>query len=111
MRGFKSRVDVASWCGNRRAASRDAHTAEKLLSAAYPTMAGVRDLQDREGQATLPIVDIGKTAAPDGPMLAHLEVGQNGDPMSKIRGFRQALEGGFGDPIDVAVLKFCFWDI
>src|SRR5262249_21328791 len=33
------------------------------------------------------------------------------DPMSKIHGYRQALEGGLGDTIDVAALKFCFWDI
>ncbi len=74
-------------------------------------LAGVRDLQEREGAATLPIVDVGKTTVPDGPVLAHLYVGQNGDPMSKIHGFRQALEGGLGDTMDVAALKFCFWDI
>jgi hypothetical protein len=74
-------------------------------------LAGVRDLQDRHGVATLPIVDIGKSAVPDGPVLAHLYVGQNGDPMSKIRGFRQALGSGLGESIDVAALKFCFWDI
>jgi len=74
-------------------------------------LAGVRDLQEREGAARLPVVDIGTTAVPGGPVLAHLYVGQNGDPMSKIRGFRQTLEGGLGDTIDVAALKFCFWDI
>jgi hypothetical protein len=52
-------------------------------------LAGVRDLQEREGAARLPIVDIGKTAVPGG----------------------QALESGFGDTLDVAALKFCFWDI
>jgi hypothetical protein len=72
---------------------------------------GVRDLQEREERTTLPIVDIGNTPLPTGPVLAHLYVGQNGDPMSKIRGFRQALESGLGDTIDVAAVKFCFWDI
>jgi hypothetical protein len=74
-------------------------------------LAGVQDLQERHGAATLPVVDIGTTAVPGGPVLAHLYVGQNGDPMSKIHGFRQALEGGLGDTVDVAALKFCFWDI
>lgn len=72
---------------------------------------GVRDLREREGSTTLPIVEVGKTAVPDGPVLAHLYVGHNGDPMSKIHGFRQALENGLGDTLDVAALKFCFWDI
>ena len=74
-------------------------------------LAGVHDLQQRDHATTLPIVDIGKTSAPSGAVLAHLYVGQNGDPMSKIRGYREALENGLGDTIDVAALKFCFWDI
>ena len=74
-------------------------------------IAGVRDLQERDAVATLPIVDIGKTPVPDGPLLAHLYVGKNGDPLSKIHGFRHALEDGLGHTIDVAALKFCFWDI
>jgi len=74
-------------------------------------LAGVQDLQQRDHVTTLPIVDIGKTSVPSGAVLAHLYVGQNGDPMSKIRGYREALEGGLGDSIDVAAMKFCFWDI
>ena len=74
-------------------------------------LAGVHDLQQRDHATTLPVVDIKKTSVPDGAVLAHLYVGQNGDPMSKIRGFREALESGLGDTIDVAALKFCFWDI
>ena len=74
-------------------------------------LAGVQDLQRRDDATALRIVDIAKTSVPGGPVLAHLYVGQNGDPMSKIRGFREALESGLGDTIDVAALKFCFWDI
>ena len=72
---------------------------------------GVQDLQRRDHATALPIVDVAKASVPSGPVLAHLYVGQNGDPMSKIRGFREALESGLGDTIDVAALKFCFWDI
>jgi hypothetical protein len=74
-------------------------------------LAGVQDLQRRDSATAIPIVDIAKTSVPGGPVLAHLYVGQNGDPMSKIRGFREALESGLGDTIDVAALKLCFWDI
>jgi hypothetical protein len=74
-------------------------------------IAGVQDLQQRNHATTLPIVDISKASVPAGAVLAHLYVGQNGEPMSKIHGFRDALESGLGDSIDVAALKFCFWDI
>lgn len=74
-------------------------------------LAGVRDLQQRDRTTSLPIVDIGQASAPSGAVLLHQQVGQNGDPSSKIRGFRQALETGLGDSVDVAAMKFCFWDI
>jgi hypothetical protein len=58
------------------------------------------------------IVDVTKTAAvSDRPGLFHTAIGVNGDPMSKIHAFRNALEHGQGAKTDVAVLKFCFWDI
>jgi hypothetical protein len=43
--------------------------------------------------------------------LFHAKVGHNGDPASKMRGFRDALDAGVGSHVDVALMKFCFWDI
>ena len=88
MRGFRWRVDVASWCGNRRVASRDGFWHRRLFSSSLAGADGC--------------------LLPSGPVLAHLYVGQNGDPMSKIR---QALEGRLGDTISVAAMKFYFWNI
>jgi hypothetical protein len=56
------------------------------------------------------VVNIAKDTVPEGPALMHVEIGRNGEPLSKIRAFRETLEGGLGAKVDLAVLKFCFWD-
>ena len=49
--------------------------------------------------------------APASGFLAHSYVGQNGDPLGKIRDFDARIRGGVGDQVDVAVMKLCFVDI
>ena len=44
-------------------------------------------------------------------VLLHNKVGQNGDPTSKIVDFKRGLEAGVGAHADIALMKFCFWDI
>lgn len=72
---------------------------------------GVRTLADTHGFPPLRIVEHESAVVLDGPALVHARIGQNGDPQSKVRGFREALDGGLGSQIDVALMKFCFWDI
>ena len=72
---------------------------------------GVRDLARGAGNSDIHIIDRAKEATPAGPVLLHAHIGQNGDPLSKIRGFREALDSGVGEQVDVAAMKFCFWDI
>ena len=55
--------------------------------------------------------DLASGPAPDGPVLMHVNVGKNGEPLTKLRHFRELLEGGLGRDVDIAMLKFCFWDI
>lgn len=45
------------------------------------------------------------------PVFAHAMVGRNRDPYSKIKAFREILEGGVGQAADIAFLKLCFIDI
>jgi hypothetical protein len=45
------------------------------------------------------------------PAILHTKVGQNGNPSSKITGFKQALEMGAGSRADIALMKFCYWDV
>lgn len=46
-----------------------------------------------------------------GGFFAHGETGHNFDPASKITSFKQVLENGMGNKVDIAFMKFCFVDI
>ena len=71
---------------------------------------GLRRIASAEGYPAMTIVETGAAMA-TGPALWHEKVGQNGDPMSKIKGFTDALNAGAGARADIALMKFCFWDI
>jgi hypothetical protein len=43
--------------------------------------------------------------------VAHVKVGTNGDPRSKLLQFESLLNQGIGEQADVALLKFCYADI
>lgn len=70
---------------------------------------GLRQISAAEGWPGL------RVTAADGPQprpaLLHAKIGQNGDPSSKIQAFRDVLLEGMADTVDVALMKFCFWDI
>ena len=72
---------------------------------------GVRTLQQNRGGGEWAIVETDKPANMVQPMLAHAELGRNGDPHSKIDAFVNAMEGGLGDKVDIALFKLCFVDI
>jgi hypothetical protein len=72
---------------------------------------GIRDLQRDSASRPVRIVDMAAGSVPEGPVLLHRHVGTNGDPVSKIRGFAETLDSGSGRDVDVAAMKFCFWDI
>lgn len=74
-------------------------------------ISGLQQLRVAEGEPPLRLHDLSSGHPPAGPVLMHIDVGTNGDPFSKLRHFRQLLEGGLGGDVDVAMLKFCFWDI
>lgn len=63
-------------------------------------------------QATkLNIVKIDDSRAFDQPVFAHEDIGKNEWPLTKTKAFRERLQSGAGEKIDIAFLKFCFWDI
>jgi hypothetical protein len=45
------------------------------------------------------------------PVLAHAEVGRNGEPVSKSSAFEQILDAGVGNRADIAFFKYCYADI
>ncbi|SER91214.1 hypothetical protein SAMN05443377_1183 [Propionibacterium cyclohexanicum] len=67
----------------------------------------------RAGVDEMPLVELSSARLPDDlprGALVHTHIGVNGDPQGKITAFAEALRGGLGDQIDVAVLKFCYVD-
>jgi hypothetical protein len=70
---------------------------------------GLRQIATAEKWPALTVVE--NTNAPNGPAVIHGKVGANGDPTSKIVGFKQALDAGAGANAEIALMKFCFWDI
>jgi hypothetical protein len=59
-------------------------------------------------------LDIRETTDPGDlvkPLFAHAELGKNKAPLTKIEAFRQILEKGLGDRLDVAFFKLCFVDV
>lgn len=74
---------------------------------------GVKQIEAAEGWPALRVLALNESQAArlNGPALAHLKIGVNGEPLSKIKAFRAALDAGIGDQVNVALMKFCFWDI
>ena len=59
-------------------------------------------------------LNIAETLSPDSfgqPLLAHAKVGRNREPLSKLDSFREILDSGVGDQLDIAMLKLCFIDV
>lgn len=72
---------------------------------------GVEHMHGNGARPALRVHNLASGPPPAGPVLIHIEVGKNGEPASKLKHFRELLEGGLGGSVDVAMLKFCFWDI
>lgn len=72
---------------------------------------GVNRILSKEPGLKLNIVETNDPAKFSGPIWAHSDIGENGDPASKISGFKANLQKGIGEKADIAFFKFCFWDI
>lgn len=72
---------------------------------------GVRDLMASDPRLKLNIVKSENPQVVPGPALVEFEVGQNGNPESKIAAFSGVLDKGFGAGGGIGILKFCYVDI
>ena len=71
---------------------------------------GLRDLA-AESKVPLRIVEgTDASALGNGGGVLHAAVGQNEQPLSKLRAFDQALDGGLGKQVEVALFKLCYVD-
>lgn len=44
-------------------------------------------------------------------VISHSKIGRNGDPISKCDDFREILNSGIGERVNIALMKFCYIDI
>lgn len=84
------------------------------MSVGRNILGGVRWLYGETGAEAPNIVEVpvGEPAdLPDGPVLAHTLIGDNGHPMRKLATFDSMVRSGIGDEVDVIGLKFCYLDV
>ena len=72
---------------------------------------GVNKIMSTHSAVRLKVVETADCKVFDQPIFAHAEVGNNGDPESKIRAFKEYMKSGIGGKVDIAFFKLCFWDI
>jgi len=80
-------------------------------SVGFDLVEGIRDLMKEHPEVKLNLVETTNATAFDQPVFAHGRVGRNGDPVSKIDGFRSVMESGVGAKADLAFFKFCYVDL
>jgi len=80
-------------------------------SVGYNIVDGITDILKERAYIKLNIVEARGPAGFDKPVLAHAQVGRNTDPVSKIESFREVMDAGVGDKVDIAFFKFCYVDI
>lgn len=80
-------------------------------SVGHNIIRGLQELETNRESQHLNIVETKDSNKIAGPMLAHALVGKNRDPESKIAEFRELLEGGLGERVDIAFFKFCYVDV
>ena len=72
---------------------------------------GINDIINEREYIKLNIVRTDNPTDFDQPIFAHSSVGRNTEPASKIKSFRNVMDAGIGDKVDIAFFKFCFVDI
>lgn len=72
---------------------------------------GIRDLESADPRLKLNLVKSSDPQSVSGPAFVEFEIGENGDPESKIRAFAIVLDKGMGSHGGIAMFKFCYVDI
>jgi len=72
---------------------------------------GIRDLMNEYPQIKLKIAETNNADDINFPVLAHTKIGKNFDPELKCSDFRNIIDNGIGNKIDIAFYKFCYVDV
>lgn len=80
-------------------------------SVGYNIIAGIKDIMSERDYIKLNVVETKEPAEFDQLIFAHSQVGKNTDPASKIVSFRNIIDTGVGNLVDIAFFKFCYVDV
>lgn len=81
-------------------------------SVGYNIIDGIEGVLEESGQPDAMVVTEARDTQNAGtPGLMHSRIGENGDPLGKLKDFGDLIRGGMGNQVDVAMLKFCYVDI
>lgn len=74
-------------------------------------VSGLQAINADAGRGDVPIIETQDPDDIDGGGVAHVNIGVNGDPQSKLVEFAAVMDGAMGDAVDVALLKLCYVDV
>jgi hypothetical protein len=80
-------------------------------SVGYNIMDRIADIINERDDIKLNVIESREVSVFDRPVFAHLQVGKNMDPVSKIKSFIDVMDSGVGAKVDIAFFKFCYVDI
>ncbi len=80
-------------------------------SVGYNILDGINDLMQENKDIQLNIKETTDNRIFTGGIFAHSRIGENTDPLSKIKAFEQLMDSGIGNTVDIAFFKFCYVDI
>jgi len=80
-------------------------------SVGYNVLDGITDIMREHDYVRLKIVETDDPADFDEPIFAHAAIGKNTKPQSKILAFKNIMDSGVGDKVDMAFFKFCYVDV
>jgi len=72
---------------------------------------GINNVIKQHDYIKLNIIETSNPADFRQPIFAHSSVGRNTEPDSKIESFRDIMNSGVGEKVDIAFFKFCFVDV
>lgn len=72
---------------------------------------GMKELMNESSDLELNIVESDSLTLVTDGIFIHSHIGKNSNPESKMEAFETRLNGGLGEKLDYAILKFCWADI
>jgi hypothetical protein len=80
-------------------------------SVGFNIIDGIAEVMDENGGRRLLFKETRERPASGGPGFFHATIGQNGDPLGKIRDFDAIMRGGMAGGTDIAFMKLCYVDV